>query len=94
MMYKKIVYYRFEVCGELIDITEIAEDGTVIVLEEVRKNGQEDTHMAGVLEKAESGVWVWEEGEDSFRDYGSDDLADGILEHINKHGAPQMGEYT
>lgn len=94
MQYQKIVYYRFEVCDTPIDITDIAEDGRQVVIEEVEKNGQEDTHMKGVLEKSESGHWKWVEGEHMFRDYGSDELADGIVEYLGTHGIPQAGEQS
>lgn len=86
-MYQKIVRYRFEVCGTPIDITEICDGGKQVVIEEVEKNGQEDTHMSGVL-GFDGSKWAWVEGERMFCRYGSVSLANGIVEYLNCNGVP------
>lgn len=88
-MYEKVVEYHFEVCGEVIAITEFSGDR--VWVEEVEKNGQEDCHMAGVLMKEPSG-WQWDEGEHLFEVYHSKMLADRIRMYINKNGLPASAE--
>jgi anti-sigma regulatory factor (Ser/Thr protein kinase) len=84
--YKRVVEYHFEVDEEMIAITDVGKD--YVCVEEVRKNGQEDTHMSGVLVATMDGKFVWEEGESMFIEYGSKELADGIRKHLNTHGFP------
>lgn len=84
--YKKVVTYEFEVLETPIAIVEVGDD--FVTVEEVEKNGQEDTHMAGVLVATADGNFVWEEGEQMFIDYHSNELADGIREYLNTHGFP------
>lgn len=86
--YTRVVEYHFEVEGELIAITDIGKD--YVRVDEVRRNGQEDTHMTGVLARAMDGKFVWQEGKDLFVEYGSKELADGIVKHLNTHGAPNF----
>lgn len=43
--YKRVVEYHFEVEEEVIAITDVGKD--YVCVEEVRKNGQEDTHAGG-----------------------------------------------
>lgn len=90
-MYEKIVRYRFKVCDTPIDITEIDEsdEGVVVAIEEVEKNGQEDTHMSGALLLDGSG-WRWIEGRRMFVDYGSERLATAILEFLKTNGLPKI----
>jgi hypothetical protein len=90
--YKTVTRYQFEVCDELIAITEVGED--YVIVEEVRNNGQEDTHMSGVLAFNESGEFSWSEGERLFVEYGSQKLADAICLYLNEHGVPKTGEET
>ena len=85
--YKKHIEYAFEVCGECVLITNKGPD--FVRVEEGRKNGQEDTHMAGVLVKTMDDKFVWEEGEKMFVTYGSQQFADGIREYVTKHGIPK-----
>ena len=85
IMYKQRVEYDFEVGGERLAITDFARD--YVCVEETRKNGQEDCHMSGVL--VYDGIsFVWDEGEHSFVEYHSQELADGIREFINSNGLP------
>lgn len=88
-MYEKVITWRFEVEGTLLDITQVGVDGEYVCIEEVEKNGQEDCHMSGVLEVDENGVWGWAEGEEMFCMYASEGLADGIVAYLNQHGPPK-----
>lgn len=84
--YKKHVEYSFEIGGEVILITDWDDD--FVRVEEGRKNGQEDTHMAGCLVATTAGTFVWEEGEKMFIRYASKEFADAIRSYINTHGVP------
>ncbi len=84
--YTRVVEYRFCVCDTAIAITAFGEDWAIV--EEVRKNGQEDTHMSGDLEKDENGKFAWNEGESQFVTYGSQALADAIREYLDTNGLP------
>lgn len=85
--YKKVVEYHFEVEDETIAITDFGAN--FVCVEEVRKNGQEDTHMSGTLARTAAGTFQWAEGGASFFKYGSQELADGIRAYLNKHGLPR-----
>lgn len=84
--YRRVVTHEFRVCDELIAITDFDED--FVYVEEVAKNGQEDSHMSGKLVTDCHGVFIWAEGEEQFIEYHSEKLADGIRQHINRHGLP------
>lgn len=84
--YKKHVEYSFEVDGEVILITDW--DNDFVRVEEGRKNGQEDTHMSGVLVRTMANTFVWEEGEKMFARYASQGFADAVRGYINTHGIP------
>lgn len=84
--FKRVVEYHFEVNGEVICITDF-EDAFVRV-EKARKNGQEDTHMSGLLILNDANQYVWDEGESMFVEYHSQALADAIREHLNTYGPP------
>lgn len=86
--YKVHTEYRFEALGELIAITDIAFDGSCVTVEEVRKNGQEDTHCTGVIAREADVGWTWDEGRDMFARYHSEKLANAILAHIRIYGIP------
>ncbi len=85
--YQKVTEYHFDASDELISITFFSEH--TIELEEVRKNGQEDTHMKGTLYK-KGGLWEWENGTGNtmFAEYHGQDLEDAILDYIQKNGLP------
>jgi hypothetical protein len=85
--YKKVTSYHFDVCDEVIAITEVGQN--FVVVEEARKNGQEDTHMVGVLVQLLDGSFLWDEGERSFVVNHSRALADGIRKYLDKHGIPR-----
>jgi hypothetical protein len=85
--YTKVVHYHFEVAGEMMSIADVGDD--FVCVEEVAKNGQEDSHMVGVLEQSDDGLFAWSEGESMFVLYGSKELADGIRKHLNTHGVPK-----
>ena len=80
--------YHFEFCGEDLMISDGTKDW--VEVEEVRKNGQEDTHMRGCLVKNCDGLWHWDYADDgsSFETYGSKHLRAGIQEYLNRHGSP------
>ena len=84
--YEKQIHYLFKVSDNIYAITEIGDN--YICIEETRKNGQEDTHMYGMLQYINN-KWVWsttETGREQFDTYDGD--PDGILEYIKKHGLP------
>lgn len=92
--YQKIEGYLFKV--EEIELsTKGVEDlgrGAFINVEETRKNGQEDTHMGGCLEKIK-GKWEWEDKEfNMFDEYCGESLADGIVKYLNEHEPPKCPE--
>jgi len=78
---------RFEVCGEEFAITSLSDFRAVV--EETRKNGQEDTHMAGELVKDADG-WRWSAdwGCEQFKMYGNDGVVDAIPAYLNAHPLP------
>lgn len=82
--YKKTVIYEFEIDGEYFGITR--HDSTSFSVEEMRKNGQEDTHMGGEA-ILEDGKWKWDY--ESFSDYLGDNVAIAVLAYVQEHGLPQ-----
>jgi hypothetical protein len=84
--YTKVVAYHFEVQGESLAITNIGKDH--IYIEDTRKNGQEDTHMFGVLLLTCGGTYIWEDEDNMFVRYHSKELANEIRRYVNKHGCP------
>jgi hypothetical protein len=84
--YELVQEYRFEVAGEMFAITDSSE--SCVVVEEVRKNGQEDCHMSGTLIKGQDGKFEWDEGGALFVIYGSKDIADGVRHHLDRYGIP------
>ena len=83
--YTKVVHYWFVVDDKIMAITEVGDD--YVCVEEVRKNGQEDCHMAGVL-VLDGSKFVWSEGKSTFVDYASEELADCICDYLNTHSMP------
>lgn len=83
--YAKVVHYYFVVDNEIMAITDVGDD--YVCVEETRKNGQEDCHMAGVL-VLDGSKFVCSEGKSTFVDYASEELADGICDYLNTHGKP------
>lgn len=64
--------------------------GDRATVSETRFNGQEDTHMVMDIICVE-GKWEWEdEHNNPFVEYHSKELADAILDYINKHGIPDQ----
>lgn len=78
---------RFTVCDEEIAITACSEFRMQV--EETRKNGQEDTHMAGELVHRD-GKWEWaaDWGRGAFDQYGNDGLGDAIPDYLNANPPP------
>jgi hypothetical protein len=90
MKYTKQVRYLFNVAGFQISGQFVRDNDDVpqIHLEETRKNGQEDTHMSGVVECVEGG-WVYaDDGAESFDTYGDSDLANAILDYLDENPFP------
>lgn len=90
MSYKLHREYRFTVCGEEFAVT--SHDGTHAHIEETRKNGQEDCHMAGSLVRHDGGSWQWEDdwARKQFENYGNDGVADAIPAYLNAHPVPEV----
>lgn len=95
-VYNQVTEFHFEVDGVGLAIVDNDLDGTGppwVAIEETRKNGQEDTHMAGSLVWSElpSGEWgwMWEEGRDMFATYGSESLATAIPKFLTANPLPK-----
>ena len=90
--YERHVGFRFS-AGPWLEWMEISgyqeENGQGFTcIEELRKNGQEDCHMTGVLLKKEDG-WKWDMSEsESFETYGSSELMDAIMKYLNENPPP------
>ena len=92
--YLKHVEYRFEAEGQIIaaSVLEDSPDGYWLSVEDVRKNGQEDTHMSGVVVLSNDG-WRWDDNEGgslAFDTYGSDGIAQAIIDYLNEHPHPDL----
>ena len=88
MSYTREVKYRFEVCGEGFAIRPFQHKGdSCVEVEETRKNGQEDTHMVGVLVKGDDG-WQWDEGQEQFERYGGNEIVAAIPAFLNQNPPP------
>lgn len=86
-VYRKQVQYMFAVYGDIWAVTHVSE--RYLVIEETRKNGQEDTHMSAELTLNDDGKWQYEDGREQIEMYESDGMADAILAFFNEHGPPQ-----
>ena len=80
--FEKHVSFRFQIND---DWFLIEPDGRHLAIEELRKNGQEDCHMAGYLVRETDTTFEWSEGEFSFSRYGYKSLPEKILEYLNQH---------
>lgn len=88
----------FLVEGESIAITDQGMSDKTgkrwVWVEEVRKNGQEDTHMSACLDETDDG-WKYDEvegGGDCFETYHSKSLKDGIREYLKNNPPPAFPE--
>ncbi len=94
MSYSRTITFRFEVCGEGLETDGWweASDGTkCIEVAETRCNGQEDTHMSGML-SMNGDLWEWNEeegGRKLFDEYASESFSDAILAYINENPPPK-----
>lgn len=79
------VEFRFETGGETYALIPAGED---LIVEDARKNGQEDTHCSGVLELV-NGRWQFCEDENGemFETYMSG--RQPILEYLREFGDPR-----
>jgi len=92
--YTKVTEYYFEAGGENLAVSTLhlqPNGEKVLSIEETSKNGQEDTHMAGVLVmKPDSKQWEWEEGLEQFEMYSYSGIGDAILEYLNANPHPEL----
>mgnify|MGYP007077483801 CR=1 FL=1 len=93
--YEKKVSYQFQVGSPDSDpyaITEFDDDSCTV--EEVRKNGQEDTHIRGTFIKGQ-GVWELDLNEGNMFDtYVYSGHAQEIADYLNEHGLPGQFEWV
>lgn len=93
--YDRRVLYVFEVLDQMFATAgiETCECETYVEVEEMRKNGQEDTHMSGVFVLTD-GTWVWDRDPDfnSFDEYWGPDLGPAIEEYLNTNPPPVAGD--
>lgn len=101
--YKKVSHYEFEVEGTRLAIVDWTIDTNPdrwssgnqpwVRIEELDKNGQEDTHMAGELiwTSLPCGKWGWKwfGGRGQFACYGSEALADAIPKFLTTNPLPR-----
>lgn len=73
---------NFKVNGVGLAIIDFSEEH--LEIEETRKNGQEDTHMSGIMVKDSDGEWVWDECW-SFETYEGRDFVEAVQKFINEN---------
>ena len=90
--YEKKVTYEFEVDGQRLGLEDLGEGFWSV--EDLRKNGQEDTHMIEtVLESKGTIDWLLEDNSyNSFVEYTSQRQADAILEFLRANGLPKVAD--
>jgi len=94
LQWKMSVIHSTEIFGLTLDFEWIADDA--LSVEDARKNGQEDTHMFGVIRYSEPDEeWIWCEVEgQNFDKYDDPKTPGEILKAINEHGPPcKSGEW-
>lgn len=87
--YTNHITFHFECAGEGWAVTDWSED--TIIFEELRKNGQEDTHISGAEVCFEDGKWKLDEdpGESwGVLFYRDAKTAAALEEFFNKNGTP------
>lgn len=88
-LYTKHIEWQVWICGEGFSLSpSLWHDGQrLLYIQELRKNGQEDTHQAGDA-MFENGAWVWvdDDGGHMFDKYGIG--SDKILEFLNENPVP------
>lgn len=84
--YKKHILWIFEAKGEFFALSDIEPDCCMI--EEIRKNGQEDCHFRGVLELQKNKRWKLIEGAETLEEYFGKPYIRAIEKHINEWGMP------
>lgn len=77
---------EFKINGDTFYVTDYCS--RTICVEEAEKNGQEDTHMSGVISVREDGQYVWVEGEHLFKTYGYRELPNQIVEYFKEWNFP------
>ena len=87
-VYEKKVTYEFEVDGQQLALEDLGEGFWGV--EDLRKNGQEDTHMYETVRERNGKIdWVLEDDFNSFAEYESQEQADAILEFLRANGLPK-----
>ncbi len=91
--YIQLTKFYFKVEGEVLEIAYNHPEG-LIEVSETRRNGQEDTHMSGLIDKVD-GRYMWskvfdedEPGRNMFAIYHSKELVNGIISYLNENGVP------
>ena len=88
-VYKQVTQWEFEVeCTRLAIVDWRLDVDPKVWIEELDKNGQEDTHMQGVLEYHD-GEWWWTEGREGFVMYESEALANAIPMFLKDNPFPE-----
>ncbi len=93
--YQKVVKYSFEAGGIHWYCSSILsnkyDEEIWVDIEELKKNGQEDTHMSGTAEYID-GEWSWGvEGDPSqIKTYGGQHACDEIINYLNTHKHPEL----
>ena len=88
-VYTQRIITLFSVDNTRLVITDYGSDYACI--EEVAKNGQEDTHMSGTVELDDDGQFDWSKEDkdyNMFEKYASKQFAAQILTFFNTHGLP------
>lgn len=88
--YTKKVTYTFKAGGYTWAVLWAGK--THVYVEDTRKNGQEDCHMAEEISLVD-GKWVYGHGEseyweNSIETYHSEGMAEAVLAFITEHGPP------
>lgn len=89
--YKRVVAYHFEAGDYWWSVDPATPGQTHLEVEELRKNGQEDSHVyAGA--NLVNGKWVVTRGDEygsaSIVTYFGDEAADALEAFLNEHGLP------
>lgn len=88
--YTKTISWYFEVNGIGFAIVFINRNKSMVVIEETRKNGQEDTHLGGAMHLTDDGIWKLDAAFlNQIMEYEGEDLADALESYLNTHGLPE-----
>ncbi len=92
--YKKFVSYNFDCGGENWDITDWSSE--YVLIEETRKNGQEDCHLQAEFEVDKFGKWTLmyddQKWEPYIVSYLGRSVVNDIINYLTEHGPPPTTE--